>query len=53
MARLFTDKEMFDIRQHVETRKDLIEDHLDADEIELLNSKNYKNALWYSEMLII
>lgn len=46
MVRIFSVEEINRIRSFVETRTDNWEDFLNNDEIALLSSRNYQNALW-------
>ena len=46
MVRIFSLEEMSNLRRFVETRTDNWEDFLNSDEIALLSSRNYQNAIW-------
>ena len=46
MVRIFSVEEVNRLRSFVETRTDNWEDFLNDDEIALLSSRNYQNALW-------
>ena len=46
MVRLFTIEEMNMLRTYVESRTDNIEHFLSGDEIALLSTRNYQNAIW-------
>ena len=46
MVRVFTSEEINALRSFVETRTDNLEDYLTTDEIALLSSRNYQNAMW-------
>ena len=51
MVRIFTSQEINDMRSFVETRTDNIEEFLTNDEIALLSSRNYQNAIWFDLLL--